>query len=50
MNIELTTREVEIIKELLLSHLSSSKYTYSVRDEMNNLDDRLEKASKGSNK
>jgi hypothetical protein len=42
VQVELTEREIQIIKSVLLDSLSSSKYSYAVRDEMNNLDDDLQ--------
>jgi hypothetical protein len=47
VQMHLTEREIDIIKSVLLDQLSSSKYSYSVRQEMNNLDDKLQARLEG---
>ena len=42
VQVELTGRELRIIKSLLLDSLSSNKFSLSVRTEINKLDDDLE--------
>jgi len=47
VQVELTEREIQIIKSVLLDSLSSNKYSYAVREEMNNLDDKLQARLEG---
>lgn len=42
IQVELTEREIQIIKSVLLDSLSSNKYSYAVREEINKLDDDLQ--------
>ncbi len=42
VQVELNGRELRIIKSLLLDAMSSNKFSISVRDEMNTLNDDLE--------
>ena len=42
IQVELTGRQLRIIKSVLSDSMYSNKYSFSVRDEMNNLDDDLE--------
>jgi hypothetical protein len=43
VKVDLNQRELYLIKSVLLGQLSSNKYSFDTRNEMNDLDDKLEK-------